>query len=55
MGGEDLDRGGQRRLGEGMGVHPKKQWTADLFRFPVFADGSAYRQDMPLVEAIPEG
>ena len=30
MGGKDLDGGGQRRFGKGVGIHAHKQRPADL-------------------------
>ena len=55
IGGEDLERAGQGRLGERMGVDADIERPVDAVLGPVLADRLADGQDMILIEGVVEG
>ena len=54
VGGEDLERGGERRLGERVGVHAEEERARDAPGAAVLDEGLARGEDVVLVEAAPE-
>ena len=50
VGGEDLERGREGWLGEGMGIAREKEWTQCVFGSPVFDDGLGDGGDVVVIE-----